>query len=324
VPGGASYHVETKGYLKLGEVSDDNDEYVYVAWWFRTSEAFDYGSHKLIRMWEDASPSDFNQRHAWTQSQYFPLGYGSYWRGWGGVAGEYNFMELEMDFRNWSAPDSIGVETAKVNNSVVITVSPEGAASHGDYLDLMGLDANITDYTQGYQFDWTDIYIDTSPARVLVGNASTYSACTHLEIQPPTAWSNTEITLDFVAGEFSEGDPAWVYVYDTNGDRSDGYSVAIGGGSDPTPISTPALTRTGSDLDLTWTAPSGYSQSPAYYVVYVREGGASVARRVGLTSSVNMDNITVADSGQIDVYVEAYAADETLISTSSIATDGGS
>jgi len=44
--------------------------------------------------------------------------------------------------------------------------------------------------------DYTDVYIATTPARVEMGNASTWSACTHTELLPveDTSWSDTSIT----------------------------------------------------------------------------------------------------------------------------------
>jgi PKD repeat protein len=70
---------------------------------------------------------------------------------------------------------------------------------------------------------YDDVYIDSTQARVEIGNASSYDACTFREIQIPTSWSSTQIQVTFNAGAFAQDDPAWIFVIDSNGAKSAGY-----------------------------------------------------------------------------------------------------
>lgn len=70
-------------------------------------------------------------------------------------------------------------------------------------------------------------------ARVELGNASTWSACTHREIQKPTSWSATEIEFDAFYGSFASNDEVYLYVVDGDGDVSPGYGPITLGGSVP-------------------------------------------------------------------------------------------
>ncbi|MBE9528377.1 MAG: hypothetical protein IME99_03965 [Proteobacteria bacterium] len=65
-----------------------------------------------------------------------------------------------------------------------------------------------------------DVYLATGSsarARVIVGNASTYSSCTNLSIATVTSWSNTVVTATVRQGSFSSLTNAYLYVIDANG-----------------------------------------------------------------------------------------------------------
>lgn len=62
-----------------------------------------------------------------------------------------------------------------------------------------------------------EIYADTVLARIEIGNASSFVACTHREIQIPVDWSGESVSFVVNQGEFSVGESAWVYVIDRNG-----------------------------------------------------------------------------------------------------------
>ena len=76
---------------------------------------------------------------------------------------------------------------------------------------------------------FTDIYLDTSWARVILGNAPTFSASTRRELQIPTAWSSSSISVTANLGAFSEGQTAYLYVVDANGSvNAAGFPVVLG------------------------------------------------------------------------------------------------
>ncbi|MCP4566131.1 MAG: hypothetical protein GY841_00980 [FCB group bacterium] len=62
--------------------------------------------------------------------------------------------------------------------------------------------------------------------KVEFGNESTYGACTVIEEQTVTAWTDTEITITAVAGDLSAG-PNWVYVTNDSEERSAGYPFTL-------------------------------------------------------------------------------------------------
>jgi hypothetical protein len=88
-----------------------------------------------------------------------------------------------------------------------------------------------------------DIYIDNTFQHVVIGNASTYSASTHFEVQPPTSWSATSAAVTVNQGSFANGASAYLYVKDSTGAvNSNGYSITFGsgGGGDTTPPNAPS------------------------------------------------------------------------------------
>ena len=71
-----------------------------------------------------------------------------------------------------------------------------------------------------------DVYVDTTQARVEIGNASTWEACSQREIQIPSAWSTTAITVTINRGTFSPGSQVYLYVIDADGNHnSEGYPL---------------------------------------------------------------------------------------------------
>jgi hypothetical protein len=80
-----------------------------------------------------------------------------------------------------------------------------------------------------------DIYIAYGPnamARVEIGNAATYNACTNLTIVTPTSWSGSSITATVRQGSFGSSASAYLYVLDATGTpNANGYPVTFGASS---------------------------------------------------------------------------------------------
>jgi hypothetical protein len=103
-----------------------------------------------------------------------------------------------------------------------------------------------------------DCYVDSSWARVMVGNASTLAASTHREIQIPSAWSATEIEVTVNRGSFAADANAYLFVVDSSGTPSPGYAIQFGdeleGGQDNAAPGEPAIDSwSGTDVVLSWT-----------------------------------------------------------------------
>jgi hypothetical protein len=78
-----------------------------------------------------------------------------------------------------------------------------------------------------YEFD--DIFVDYTQARVELCTGSTWAAKGACEIQPPTAWGTTSISLIAnTGGTFSIDDTSYIYVVKSDGTvNSDGYETTI-------------------------------------------------------------------------------------------------
>lgn len=98
-----------------------------------------------------------------------------------------------------------------------------------------------------YQILYDDIYLATGPnaaARIEIGNASTYSGSTELNLATVNSWSNSTINATFRNGSFSAGSKAYLFVIDANGSVSNGFPITLGssgGGSVPPVDNIPSI-----------------------------------------------------------------------------------
>lgn len=88
-----------------------------------------------------------------------------------------------------------------------------------------------------------DIYVDTTRARVEIGEKAVFEDCVHREVQVSQKWLDGSISFNFNRGSFNVGDTAYVFVVDSNGNVSPGYNIIIGGA-----LSAPAAPRSPSEL----------------------------------------------------------------------------
>lgn len=71
-----------------------------------------------------------------------------------------------------------------------------------------------------YRLLYDDVYIasgDNAQARVEVGNAASYEACTKLSILPIQTWGNKVINAIYKAGPLRDGDAQYLYITDSSG-----------------------------------------------------------------------------------------------------------
>lgn len=106
-----------------------------------------------------------------------------------------------------------------------------------------------------------DIYIDNTWARVVFGDSRNYDSCTIREMQIPSEWSPNSITIKINAGSFAEGESAYLFVVDAEGNVSGGYPITIvsdeGENNDPPGDVTNFTAQAGdSQLNLSWTNPT--------------------------------------------------------------------
>jgi hypothetical protein len=103
-----------------------------------------------------------------------------------------------------------------------------------DYPNLID-DPSSTDATcpATGTFNYDDIFIDFTRARVELGDASTWTAVRRKEVQLPTSWSASAVTVRVNAGTFPVGASAYLYVIDGNGAvNANGYPVTVAAAAD--------------------------------------------------------------------------------------------
>lgn len=72
---------------------------------------------------------------------------------------------------------------------------------------------------------WDELYIDMTQQRVELGDASTWDACTHREIQIPYFWEDEEIAITCNFGTFAADADLWLYVVNETGAVTPGFAI---------------------------------------------------------------------------------------------------
>jgi len=71
--------------------------------------------------------------------------------------------------------------------------------------------------TPGNQYWADDVYVDTTWSRVMIGDSPVFNNCTAREIQIPTAWSGSSISVVVNTKAFPAGKPKYLFVVDQTG-----------------------------------------------------------------------------------------------------------
>jgi hypothetical protein len=80
-----------------------------------------------------------------------------------------------------------------------------------------------------------DVYVDNTWSRVIIGNSNTLSGSTQREIQIPSAWSDSSVSVTLNQGSFSDLNSVYLYIVDSNGAvNANGYLLTGGGPPPPT------------------------------------------------------------------------------------------
>jgi len=162
-----------------------------------------------------------------------------------------------------------GYNTIYDNPVVKLTTYPDGAAT---YLSHYGTEITTSDIYVGCGYPdagelrfigiggfarverlnngqnsfryFAGIYMDITPARVMLGDNSVYENCTIMEPQIPISWNNHTISCTVNLGAHPDVGNAYLYVFDSNGQHnSPGYTVALGDGSSNEPPGKPQNVR---------------------------------------------------------------------------------
>ncbi|HCM40153.1 MAG: hypothetical protein A2X97_02960 [Bdellovibrionales bacterium GWA1_52_35] len=78
-----------------------------------------------------------------------------------------------------------------------------------------------------------DVYVDKTRARIELGDQPSFNSCNFRVVQIPQTWSatGTVITAKVNTGHLQNGQAAYLFVVDRDGNASPGYRITVGGGS---------------------------------------------------------------------------------------------
>ena len=149
---------------------------------------------------------------------------------------------------------------------------------------------------------WDNVYVDNTQQRVEIGNNISYNSCTIREIQIPSQWMDTSISVELNAGGFASEANVYVFVVDPSGNISSGEPITLGqvveGDNTAPPIPT-------------WTAGSYYAGDGFCYLdwnpVTDEEGGSGLAGYEVFRSDEDASNFvsvsSIVQSEWTDTYV---------------------
>jgi hypothetical protein len=98
-------------------------------------------------------------------------------------------------------------------------------------------DTNCAAYGDAHTY-WDDVYLDTTLAHVEISDVAVYDSSRHREIQIPTSWSNTSITVTLNRGSFASFTGLYLFVIDSAGNASVGAPIVAGPPPPPPPPDT--------------------------------------------------------------------------------------
>lgn len=134
--------------------------------------------------------------------------------------GQWHLIEQELDSAN-------GHQKVWVNGvlrsytEVCDTGTPVSAELHG-------FNSVRNDLTDTDKLVHDDFYLDNTWQRVVLSNTSNFESTSHRELQVPTQWTNTQITVRFKQNSFSNGSNLFLYIIDTDGNVSSPFPITIG------------------------------------------------------------------------------------------------
>lgn len=157
--------------------------------------------------------------------------YKSRWR-----AGGWNLVESWIDFGSVGAADGFerlyqnGAQIGPLNDGTFNTEAMAVRSSPAHLINYVstfpGFDAFPT--TSRFRFKFCEHVVDTTAARVVVGNASTWTACTHRQYMIPTLWTDGSVTASWrPLGFASSGQTVYGYVVNSSGTVSSATALTV-------------------------------------------------------------------------------------------------
>jgi hypothetical protein len=155
---------------------------------------------------------DMNGHNAWWGTAVNPM------------AGQWTKVELEIMYTN----QSNGYIKLWENGTLQLNYSgPTDKYSGTARSEGVGGFARCN-YTNNWRY-WADVYLDYTPARVVLANNSNLANATIIETQIPANWTANSIGISVNLGKFAAGQPAYLFVFDSTGTHNaTGFQVTAG------------------------------------------------------------------------------------------------
>ncbi|GAB6194017.1 hypothetical protein JCM39068_37690 [Desulfocastanea catecholica] len=136
-----------------------------------------------------------------------------------------SYIDTEAAFRWLNIDNQERFHTITRDQTVGCPVRSIGQVYFGHYYsnDACAVDGVKTEAKRW----WDEIYIDTTQARVEICDAALWSERAHCEIQIPSAWSPSSITLTVNQGSFINNAEAYIFVINESGEVSAGQKVVF-------------------------------------------------------------------------------------------------
>jgi hypothetical protein len=224
--------------------------YSYFSWYQRSDDAWPFGGDNNYKVWDFSNgaepydlpnnwyieynpvPSSLTSVPNWhLNDDAYPSGLnGNIGTWWGSEAinpmsGVWTKIELEIRY------DKTSSGYIKLWENGALKINYTGRTD--------GLPGNTrAEAIGGYQRQhgstawryFADVYLDYTPARVVLANNSALRLATVIEPQVPSAWAPSSITVSVNLGRFRAGDTAYLFVVDPSGIPSAaGFPITVGG-----------------------------------------------------------------------------------------------
>jgi len=225
---------------QIGVSSSNTYDGYYTSFWQRYENGYSFdtnGQDKHIRIFTGSEGFPYpnvgvgkfgfeNQRQfSWSIEN----GAAGNYVGYGNLYDDYDWHRIDMWFKpSTGIGNSDGIVKVWIDCVSIVNLSNVTTDS-GGYNSYSGLWGVSTYYYQANNDSYIDdVYFDYTQARVEIGNNPIFANCTHREIQIPTSWLDTSITITFNQGSFVDGEQAYLFIIDSDGNASDGYPITIG------------------------------------------------------------------------------------------------
>jgi hypothetical protein len=240
-----------KGLLRGHDLDLPDDSDLYVSWWQKVDNCTpaEHASTGIFGLHaEDLATDGFMSctltqwtlTDAWVESaSTFSAQHIAWWEGREPCDGTWSHYEVFVHYTAATDHGVAGLVTVMRDRTIRCASAISGdprfcadrpfeAAGSLDQIRVLGLDIDEPDRASVEPTNtWlSEIYVDSTQARVVVGDSPRLVAVTHFELQPPISWSEEQIEIEVHRGSFLAGERAYLYVVDRDGVHNlEGYPI---------------------------------------------------------------------------------------------------